>query len=213
MVETLELASPVPAYQEPEVVTTDTLEAQDLLSRIATADPLNADWERMRSNLSGFLMRDWEFESDNTVRQLLELRNFVNTQFLNRGRADVVISVADASQPIDIPTDLVMGTQGFDSWAGRAPRHLKDTKFKDGTSANIPSIKAIKHYASRTTPMPPIKEMDMFIQPDGQIFFSSTNDGEHRLASAILRGDPNIKTYSIRVRHLNHDVLNNLTRR
>lgn len=106
---------------------------------------------------------------------------------------------ATAKKPVYLPVRDFVYAPGFESWNnGR-------NNFKFGTTSN----KIIRSYARKRTPMPPIGFVSADIQPDGHVFYSAVQDGAHRIAAALLRGDETIPVgNTIIVNRLPKNIIN-----
>jgi hypothetical protein len=200
--------TPIEVSTRTEAIPSDDPLAEELLSRLNNSPRLNTDWEDIRHVVAKHVHNGWAKEPSDLVSKMLEQRYFLDTQPINRTeKPKIKIKAANSETPIEIPVDLIVGAQGFASWAGRSEHHLKHL-VHDGLSQNVPSLDAIKYFASLDTPAPPVKDMEMYLQPNGKVFLSNHHDGSHRIAAAILRGDKTLPTYNISIHSLETDYIN-----
>lgn len=178
---------------KPKVITSDSEEAQKLFNLLASAPDLSGSEEGM---VLPPILPDTD---DEAVRHYLRRRPFTNTTPLNGNPVDLIITAAKNDEPIQVPVRLIADADGFLSWEGRNAQKTRSTNTGYVTE---PSYNVIKHYAMLPTEAPPIKEMKVYIQPDGKIFFRNIGDGSHRLAAAILKGNSTVPTYSLEVHYL-----------
>ncbi len=194
--ETENFSSPE-ALDQPPIVLTNSPEGREIIDRIQhSPDPIEDSqpvWDLRQSP------RD---EAKNSLQK----RFFLSTAQLKLGEPAAVVKSHDAAHPINVPTRLVVDAQSFMSWAGRGPGVNKTISTDEGYKT-LPSLDVMRLYATKNTTPPPIKEMDMFIQPNGKVFFSSGKDGAHRTGAAILSGRQNIDAYSLRVWPVPEDIL------
>lgn len=180
---------------DPEVLSADSEEGKKILELVRDAPRLNPH-DQEGSNGRGQLS-DEEF---------LGRKLFVRTHFLRNQPVDVVVKCPRPDEPISIPLDLVVDSEGFTSWQGRGANVKKTVSTDEGYLEDL-SFNIIRGYATRTSPAPALKTMEMYVQPNGVIFFSNISDGSHRIGAAILRGDQSIPTYNLRVRYLQEDFI------
>ncbi len=150
---------------------------------------------------------------DEEIKGFLAKRVFVDTDRI-KGRAHqnrVHIEAQSEDSPIEIPLDLIVYLEGFDSWLGRGIEgsDTKDvggeySKYYDG---KISSLDLIKHYASLPSDLPPVDTIRLFIQPDGTIFGDNASGDSHRIAAAALRGDTTIKARNITIQCLDENII------
>jgi len=161
---------------------------------------------------SAELISPVEAKSDRTdeeKEEYLDSRLIKNTEFLGRAsnRSGYGVNIkADKDKPIDVPLGLVVNVQGFESWLGRGSRgsEVMDRRLDiDGTShakrVQMTSFDLIKHYAGLKTQIPPVGEMRIFVQPDGKVIADNGSGDSHRLAAAVLKGQPSIPAESVQV--------------
>lgn len=152
----------------------------------------------------------WKYVSEGEITDYLGQRIFKNTERIYDKRADKnVLSIrAEKDEPFDIPLDLVVYAQGFDSWKGRhgSGKHTSGP-YGDLYEGNQRSLDTIKHYASLPSELPPVDEMRIFIQPDGKIFCDNGSGDSHRIAAAILRGDSTVKAERVSVARLKQNLI------
>jgi hypothetical protein len=150
--------------------------------------------------------QDLTSRPDEVIQDNLRKRFFMGTKNIKQGQPTAVVKSADVTRPINVPTRLLVDAEGFMGWTGRPPGVKKTISTNEGYQT-LNSFDVIKKYAAMDTSPPPLKEMDMFVQPDGKIFFSSGGDGAHRTGAAVLKGESNIDTYSIRVWPMSENLL------
>ena len=68
-------------------------------------------------------------------------------------------------------------------------------------------------YASLNTPLPPVGEIRVFVQPNGVVFADNGSGDSHRIAAAYLRGDKSVKAESVAVRTVPNGTLERLSLR
>jgi hypothetical protein len=93
------------------------------------------------------------------------------------------IYLKTGAEIMEIPTNMFVSAEGFVNWQGRG-NHQK----KDGESSKT----VIENYAKLPADTaPPVTDLEAYLDPSGKLCFVSGNS--HRVAAAILRGDPTIK--------------------
>lgn len=142
---------------------------------------------------------------DELVQRRLQKKLFRATDDLKDRPVEAVITATSADQPIEVPLDHVIDAQSFIDWMGRAPG-VKKTRSTNEGYVTESSFDTIRHYASLSTKIPPISSMEMFVQPDGKVFFNNDDDGSHRLAAAVVKGQESVPAYSLRLRRLQEDI-------
>lgn len=195
------------------------LEADKLIDRIAHApvfqdtDPDNAPIRNYMKNAEPTAdgNQKWQVVDDEKVKQHLNNRIFYDTSSLNRRSGDQprVIIKAAKDQPLEVPLDIVIHAAGFDSWQGRQGAHSgKDVagEFAKHYDRKIDSLDVIKHYAALPSELPAVSELNLYVQPNGVIFADNGEGDSHRIAAAILRGQPTIKTDSIKIRNIDENI-------
>ncbi len=190
MSETLstKVRTPELSVSKPAEVFAQAPEAQTILGRLYNAEPLTDEPEIPLSGL-----------------ERLRKKLFLATTNLKNGPPDVIVNASNHEEPIQVPLDLVVDAQGFVSWEGRGAK-VNKTIMTDEGYKTLPSREVIELYASMGKNAPIIPAFDLFIQLDGKIFLANSNDGSHRLAAAILRGDKSVPTLSLRVRQLDENI-------
>ncbi|HEX7483939.1 MAG TPA: hypothetical protein VF281_02175 [Candidatus Saccharimonadales bacterium] len=147
----------------------------------------------------------WQYVPDAAVRDYLESRLFVD---LDRTRLEgnrINIRNDGKSSPFAIPASLFVSASGFESWAGR--RDGIDQPWHSMYGAeSMSSINVMKHYASLETEIPPVSEVNVFVQPDGYMF-ADNNEESHRIGAAFLRGDTTVKAHKVNFVILDHNIL------
>jgi hypothetical protein len=87
---------------------------------------------------------------------------------------------------IEVPTTLISGAHGFDSWLGRGADGA------GGKSGHKSSLDLILTYSKLDTPVPPVDEIILTVFSDGQAVLTTCES--HRVAAAKLRQIPFIQT-------------------
>lgn len=190
--------------QSPEAQTVfKLLETAPKLQDIDTSAAPFKDYEQNTSDT-------WKYVSEDEISDYLSKRIFKNTHGMSSlGAEPNKLSIrANKDESFDIPLDLVVHAQGFDSWMGRFGSGKRITgpygKYYDG---NQRSIDTIKHYASLPSELPPVSEIRVFMQPDGKLFCDNGSGDSHRIAAAMLRGDTTIKAERVTVQRLATNII------
>lgn len=114
------------------------------------------------------------------------------------------------NKPFVVPVaNIVTSHGGFDSWTGRGHKGVANKMYQKSTGeqGTFSSISAIKDYAERDTPLPPLEEIYAYVQPDGTVIFA-TGTSNHRTAAAIVRGQDHVMVDGmVTVRLLDRNVI------
>lgn len=99
----------------------------------------------------------------------------------------------DQDKPFEIPVTNIVSAGSIESWAGR-DRGEGDKTYTKSSGEHVTgrSLDAIIDYAKRESSLPPLDEVDAFVQPNGMIIYVSPSSN-HRTAAAIARGDATVK--------------------
>lgn len=112
----------------------------------------------------------------------------------------------DNEKPLQIPVDLIVNAAGFESWMGREVSSNKTWKSPYGYG-EAKSFEIIKHYAGLPTELPPVGTVQMYVQPNGKIFFDNNSGDSHRIAAAILRGKKYIEATNVIIYKLSKNYI------
>lgn len=150
-----------------------------------------------------------------------EVRNSDGDQIVDRLRRQPFMSTSEIdkrldpsasqleihlSKPFEVPAHMIMTAEGMDSWLGRGEDGAGEKSAGEEGSAS--SLDQIVEYAGRDTPIPPVEAMNMYVQPNGVVFYGLTGQGAHRTAAKVLRSDSPIKVSDrIKVVSLHENVL------
>lgn len=103
-------------------------------------------------------------------------------------RAGVVLN-SDRQEEYEIPVANMVSAGSFDSWRGRDNGEGdKNYTKSDGRHVIGRSIDTIIDYAKRPTPLPPLEDVEAYVQPNGTVLFTAVT-ANHRAAAAIARGE------------------------
>lgn len=134
---------------------------------------------------------------------------YVSQRYAHTGMK-LSINRANHHDAIEIPTETIVHAAGFESWhgRGRGPHGTYNNKSVDSPygGGNVRSKNAIKHYAALPSELPPIDVINVYIQPNGTVFADNDDDGPHRVAAAVLRGDEFVKAANINVQLLSSNI-------
>jgi len=143
----------------------------------------------------------WAFAADSSIREYLAKRQYEHlwsppksSQENNRIRID-----AFQDGGIDFPLDLIADLSGFASLTGDGEYKRIEGEYEIGYNASMPSIDAMKHYASLPTEIPPVHNIVVYVQPNGVMFAGNGEGDSHRIGAAILRGQKTIKANNITI--------------
>jgi hypothetical protein len=183
----------------------------DLLARAGANDNLSSQAAPLKDYLEN-TDDAWKYADDKTIRDYLIAKPFVDDQTLSWLQHDNAVSVttlrqgiSDKSKHFDVPTRLVVSAAGFGSWLGRDDSYgnqgmgEKDVSLPNFTSSarRTLSLHAIKAYASHPSPLPPVTEAAVYIQPNGLVYAGNASGDSHRIAAAVLRGQETIAATSL----------------
>jgi len=166
----------------------------------------NAPFKHYRENNDSA----WQYVDSETTRQYLKAKPFMKGKTLDYA-ADTaksstsIYNYSNASDiGFEIPTRVMVSAAGFGSWLGRNDTAGREGMGEKGISlqgfsydAKSVSLSAIKAYASQRTELPPVAEVDLYIQPDGLAFAGNGSGDSHRIGAAILRGEKTIKATNL----------------
>lgn len=145
----------------------------------------------------------WRVVSNDRVKGWLQKRPFKDTRMV--GGESRSITICSSAQPFVVPVDMFVGVAGFESWQGRG----ESTKSwsSDYGADTMSSLDVIKHYAGLPSEIPPISKARIYVQPNGRIFCDNGSGDSHRIAAAILRGEPVVRTKKITFMLLQENIL------
>lgn len=108
----------------------------------------------------------------------------------------------------EIPTSNIISASSFLSdWATGRGDGQKEYETKDGQLTHGKSIDAITDYATRGTELPPLENVDAFLQPNGMVLFVLPGSN-HRGAAAIAKGQKMIPVKGkVRMYQLKENIL------
>lgn len=193
------------------LVGSHSVEAQRLLHLIQ-ASPGVAPIDRTHAPLKDFAQNTeqaWQHVPADQVHDYLKSKRFTEPYDIRQeGQRKIQIEAAD--DPVDIPLDMLVNAEGFDSWEGRDGQRGAEKRVQSQYSsfynAKSKSLDVIKHYASLPTEIPPVSTISLFVQPNGVIFGDNDMGDSHRIAAALLRGDETIKANSVVIRAVDRDI-------
>jgi 2-polyprenyl-6-methoxyphenol hydroxylase-like FAD-dependent oxidoreductase len=192
----------IPIVESSSPIATGLLELIDSSPSVAGNSNKGAPFANYREN-NDLL---WQNVSDKEVISYLKNRVFVQ---INRERPepDLVIDTNEDDEGIMIPLDNVVGAQGFNSWTGWSVEGagLKDLEGQPFGIGALSSLNAMKMYAGMPSELPPVSEMEMYIQPDGMVLFYAGD--AHRTGAAILRGYEHVRAEKLKVYYLDYHLV------
>lgn len=200
------------------VVEPDSVEAIALIKAMKAAPPVHpvtkteAPFKDYKDNTES----TWKYADPETIREFVADRLFFdpNSAGVSTDGKNQIIIKAQPGEVIDIPSDLLVYAQGFDSWNGREGNgSYKDVAgpYAKNYDRKIHSSDVIKHYASLITELPPVSEVRVFVQPDGTMFADNGGGDSHRIAAAILRGEQAIRAESVSFVALEKNIVQSRT--
>lgn len=137
----------------------------------------------------------WKNVNINDVKEYLDGKPFINTQYLNVSEDKVRLRIK-SKDGIDIPLSAIVSVAGFESWRGRREGIEKSWKSEFGWGT-MGSLAVMMSYASLNTPLPSVAEIRVYVQPNGVVFADNGSGDSHRIGAAYLRGDKSIKAQSV----------------
>lgn len=186
------------------VVEPDSIEAAALLDALHAAPSIQppptteAPFKSYQSNTKA----SWRYVAPDAIEDYLKDKIFIDPKKagVSTDNKNKIQIQAQPGEKIDVPLGLLVYAQGFDSWNGR--EGMGSGKDVNGPYAGqydrkIHSSDVIKHYASLETQLPPVSEINVYIQPDGTMFADNAGGDSHRIAAAILRGQENISAEAV----------------
>ncbi len=150
----------------------------------------------------------WKYIPAAVINNYLKDRLFFNTSHIPYDSKKEIGEVS-SDEPIKIPLDLVVYAEGFADWRGRKTGE-KTWNIRSGdTNLNgeMKSLDVIKLYAGSPSEIPGVGFMQMYMQPNGKVFFDNGAGDSHRIAAAILRGEKYIDTKFVIVYQLDEDYI------
>lgn len=158
----------------------------------------------------------WKNVPNSAVKDYFADRLFVDPSKFAASGGSVVIKPSEGGT-LEVPSDIFVHLTALDSWMGRGREgragkrfyseyHQENIDPNRGTS----SIEAIKHYASLPSELPPVTNVNIYVQPDGTLFADNGNGDSHRVAAAIVRGEKGIKAETVTFRLLKNNELANI---
>lgn len=169
----------------------DSPEAEELVGLLKQVPQMIPDKNAPFAEYKNNNETAWQYVEDASVRKYLASRQFIDTSIFGYGNGSVTLDKVEG-KPYEVPLSAVVSAAGFDSWEGRNPRQYKSWNSKYG-GGDMKSLAVIKHYAGLETELPPVGKMNVYVQPDGQVFCDNNSGDSHRIAAAILRGQDTIK--------------------
>lgn len=150
----------------------------------------------------------WKYIPNKEVEKYLQNKLFFDTSKIPFEDKEEVLEVHRRynEDAIEIPIKLIVYAAGFVSWSGRSKNKTKEWVSKFGREETS-SLNVIKHYAGLSTKIPEVGTVNMYIQPDGKIFFSNGPGDSHRIAASVLRGENIIEARHLYVYKLAHNYL------
>jgi len=166
----------------------------------------NAPFKHYRENNDSA----WQYVDSETTRQYLKAKPFIEDKVLGyvadtaKSRTSIYNYSNASNQGFEIPTRVMVGAAVFGSWLGRNDTAGREGMGEKGISlpgfsydAKSVSLSAIKAYASQRTELPPVAEVDLYVQPNGLAFAGNGSGDSHRIGAAILRGEKTIKATNL----------------
>lgn len=177
---------------------------------ISTAPPLS-NLDTSKAPFKDFASNNdeaWQHVPSEQIEKYLDSKLFFNKHNIEEEDKTFLFEIDKKrnEEPLTIPLDLVVYASGFKNWQGRDKYTLKDWSSKYGYGTTH-SFTVIKHYAGLPTEIPPVSEMNMYIQPDKKVFFDNGDGDSHRIAAAVLRGDTSIKAENLQVYQLSKNYI------
>ncbi len=186
-------------------VTGDSTEATSLIDVLTSSPQTGVNANAPFANYQNNDDTAWQNVEDSTVREFLASQQFVDTHGFGYGCNSVVLKhIPD--KPYEVPLSAVVSAAGFESWLGRDPRDQKNWSSPYG-AGSMQSLSVIKHYAGLETELPPVDKMNVYIQPDGQVFCDNSAGDSHRIAAALLRGQDTVQANKLEFILLNRNRL------
>ncbi len=152
----------------------------------------------------------WQYIPEQDIKNYLNSRVFFDTTSIHSHQAtpNTLAIRAEKAAEFEIPIDLIVYAQGFDSWEGRhGSGKSVNSKYSSLYNRNAKSLDVIKHYASLQSELPPVDEIRVFVQPDGTIFCDNGSGDSHRIGAAMLRGEKTVKAERLSVHVLKDNIL------
>lgn len=197
-----------------KVVSVDDFEADAILNIVSSAPKIQPEASQKLAPFSDFRENNqevWQYVPDEAIDEYLDRRVFLAPERIRRltpNNPKIRIE-GSPEKLIEVPLDIMVGAQSFDSWkgydGGSGGKRISG-KYAEHYDRQVSSYDAIKHYASLPSDLPPINTVELFIQPDGQIFGDNGSGDSHRLAAAILRGDEKIKALNVTITPIDKNI-------
>ncbi len=143
----------------------------------------------------------WALAADISVKEYLAKRQYKHLDRPPKSSQEKNRIRIDASQDggINFPLDLIADLSGFASLDGDGEYKRIEGEYESEYNASMPSLDAMKHYASLPTEIPPVHNIVVYVQPNGVMFAGNGEGDSHRIGAAILRGQNTIKANNITV--------------
>lgn len=187
------------------IIDSDGPEAEQLFTALHSETDMTQVETAPFMNCKDNTAEAWQYVPDAAVRDYLESRLFVDLDRTHLEGNRISIHNDGNNGPFDIPASLFVSASGFESWAGR--RDGIDQPWHSMYGADsMSSIDVMKHYASLETEIPPVAEVNVFVQPDGHMF-ADNNEDSHRIGAAFLRGDTSVKADNVNFVMLDRNIL------
>ena len=154
----------------------------------------------------------WQSVSPEEVDTYLSSKLFFDTSVIPFESMKEMSNISGIQQAeaIKVPLDLVVCAVGFKDWNGRPEINNKEWRIRNGNktlSGSMSSANVSKLYAGTPSELPAVSAMNMYIQPDGKVFFDNVGGDSHRISAAILRGDENVETRHLTVYKLEENYI------
>lgn len=195
----------------PTIETRERIRTANDLKKIIESAPKISDRDTSQAPFANYTENThkiWDYVSPEVVDTYLKEKFFFNTSHIPYDSKDEIGEVF-LDEPLNIPLDLVVSAAGFADCRGRNSGE-KTWNIKSGQTNLYGAMKSqdvIKLYAGTPSVIPPVSNMQMFIQPDGKVFFDNGGGDSHRIAAAILRGEKEIGVKSVIVYRLDEDYI------
>ncbi len=162
-------------------------EAEAVYDKVMAGSPLIDDGIDKAVDIPPATITD---TSEADYKAYLGKKLFISDKTLQYHSAErSIVLLLDEGQTVNVPIQNVVSAGSLDSWMGQGydGNDPKERTLEDGRKVEGRSFSAIKEYAERSTELPPVEEIDAYVQPDGTVLFSP-DVSNHRTAAAIARG-------------------------
>ena len=183
-------------------------EVYEILNRAPKISNLNLELAPFK-NYKNNDQNSWEYIPTDEIEKYLDQKFFFDTGDIS---GDDVISTSKINltyneERVKIPLDLIVKAAGFKNWKGRDKNTDKTWHTKDYGRGYMGSHEVVKLYAGLPSELPGIDTVNMYVQPDGKVFFDNNGGDSHRIAAAILRGQPEITARHLYLKKLSKNYI------